>query len=213
MDEHALRRDATEPSDERLFAVFQNATHDAERELALRELVRRYQDRLYAFAYRTLRHASDAEDAVQEAFARAIRYASSFSPRKSKSASPFRTWIYMMTRSTTIDIARQRHPIADIQGIGMGHDHSTDHGGGADHLVSHPVLTLNAQLDAQMQLEPALAKMSEADQVLLHLVYAEDLSLNEVAEVLGASHAAIKVRLHRARARLKAHLPSRTPLP
>lgn len=196
MDEHAPRRDAPEPSDERLFAVFQSSQIDAERENALRELISRYQNRLYAFAYRTLHHAADAEDAVQEAFVRAIRYAQKFSPAKSRSAAPFRTWMYAITRSTAIDIARQRHPIDDIDDLGEMEDQ----------MMAHPMTILNAQMDARMRVEPGLAALSPADQSLLYLVYTEDLSLNEVAEILGVRLSTVKVRLHRARNRLKSNL-------
>jgi RNA polymerase sigma-70 factor, ECF subfamily len=52
----------------------------------------------------------------------------------------------------------------------------------------------------------ALSRLSEADRELLVLLAWDELSLADAAEVLGCSYAAVKVRLHRARRRLRREL-------
>ena len=69
---------------------------------------------------------------------------------------------------------------------------------------------IDARLDAARRLSGALAQLPEDDQEILRLVAWEDLSLAEVAGALGISYGAAKVRLHRARGRLRQLLPTDT---
>lgn len=67
---------------------------------------------------------------------------------------------------------------------------------------------IDARLDAARMLSRALAQLPEDDQEILRLVAWEDLDLAEAAGVLGISYGAAKLRLHRARGRLRQLLPS-----
>lgn len=69
----------------------------------------------------------------------------------------------------------------------------------------------DARLDAQRVLSPALAQLSDDDQEVLRLVAWEDLNLAQVAVALGVSSGAAKVRLHRARRRLRELLSTQPP--
>lgn len=60
----------------------------------------------------------------------------------------------------------------------------------------------------RLALEAMMEALPEADRVVLRLHYELDLSVSSMAEVLDVSEGAVKVRLHRARARLRSRLPS-----
>ena len=70
----------------------------------------------------------------------------------------------------------------------------------------------DARLDAERVLSPALAQLSDDDQEVLRLVSWEDLNLAQVAVALGVSSGAAKVRLHRARRRLRELLSTQPPV-
>jgi RNA polymerase sigma-70 factor (ECF subfamily) len=55
----------------------------------------------------------------------------------------------------------------------------------------------------RLSLEQALGAMADADRSLLRMRYAEDLTQSEVARRLGVPEGTVKVRLHRARRRLR----------
>jgi RNA polymerase sigma factor (sigma-70 family) len=60
----------------------------------------------------------------------------------------------------------------------------------------------------RLEMEALMGDLPEADRVVLRLHYELDLSVASMAQVLDVSEGAVKVRLHRARARLRSTLPS-----
>ncbi len=104
-----------EPSDEALVAGL--AAGDA---ASAQEFVRRWQSRAFGLARAILGDDGRAEDAAQEAFVRAWRYAAAFDPRRGSVG----TWLLMMVRSAALDAlrverARPRQLMADVE---MGPD-------------------------------------------------------------------------------------------
>lgn len=61
--------------------------------------------------------------------------------------------------------------------------------------------------------QDALAGLREKDREVLHLAYWDDLSIADIARVLQCSESAAKVRLHRARAAFRKHMPGSATLP
>jgi RNA polymerase sigma-70 factor (ECF subfamily) len=66
--------------------------------------------------------------------------------------------------------------------------------------------TAVAQREQQSQLHTALAQLSAKDRDIISLRYFEDLSSEEVAEILGCSRQNVYLRLHRALGRLRQQL-------
>jgi RNA polymerase sigma-70 factor (ECF subfamily) len=129
---------------------------------------------------------ADAEEAVQEALVRAwLRRDACRSPD-----APL-PWVLEITRNE----ARRL----------MGREARRGHRELVDPLAEHPDRDHDdfAGATTRMSVEHALGRLGDRDQRMLRLRYAEDLSQGEVARRLGVPEGTVKVRLHRARRRLR----------
>lgn len=145
---------------------------------AFEELIRGLQRRVYGFAYQHLRDADEAHDLAQEIFVKLFRNLARYDDTR-----PFEPWFWKLAANTTINYRRKRIPLpaepaedAAVAETRSAHD---------------PTL-----VDALAQLDPGYRLP-----VLLH--YYADLPLEQVAVTLNLSVAAVKSRLHRARAQLR----------
>jgi RNA polymerase sigma-70 factor (ECF subfamily) len=148
---------------------------------AFEELVRRLQRRVYGFAYHHLRDLDEANDLTQEIFVKLYRNLARYDPDR-----PFEPWFWKLAANTSLNYRRRRVPVPTAQPA----DPSPAVSG------SEPDQHDPALIDALAQLDPAYRLP-----ILLH--YYADLSLEQVSAILGLSIAAIKSRLHRARALLR----------
>jgi RNA polymerase sigma-70 factor, ECF subfamily len=148
---------------------------------AFEELIRRYQRRVYGFAYQHLRDLDEAQDLTQEIFVKLYRNLARYDPSR-----PFEPWFWKLAANTAINYRRKRVPVPT--------DQSTDNAASAadTRLTQHDP----ALFDALAQLDPAYRLP-----ILLH--YYADLSLEQVSQALNLTVPAIKSRLHRARALLR----------
>jgi RNA polymerase sigma-70 factor (ECF subfamily) len=163
---------------------------------AFGELVARYESPLYNFLLRRTSSAEDAEDVAQEAFVRAWRKIDSYDPRWS-----FSTWLFTLARRLAASrgrAARSSLPPANDPGALDGVAVQADPGG--ELVRTEERSTLWTIADRVLESEARSA---------LWLRYAEDLTVSEVAEVLGRSSVSVRVMLFRARAKLGKHLEPR----
>ncbi|TMF50409.1 MAG: sigma-70 family RNA polymerase sigma factor [Chloroflexi bacterium] len=145
---------------------------------AFEELIRCLQRRVYGFAYQHLRDSSEAHDLAQEIFVKLYRNLGRYD-----STRPFEPWFWKLAANTTINYRRKRIPMpAELSDDSAGETQNPQH---------DPAL-----LEALGQLDPAYRLP-----ILLH--YYADLSLEQVGHSLDLSVAAVKSRLHRARAQLR----------
>ncbi len=161
-------------------------------ERASRELVRRYERSVFNLIVRMVRDSGLAEDLAQETFVKVFTRLATYDPRYK-----FASWILKIAHNTTIDYLRQAGPPMSSLGSGddPGEAPSPDSGAPSPLvLVERKELAgaLGAAID---QLRP------EYRQVVV-LKYQEDLSYEEIAEVLGLPLGTVKSYLHRARAEL-----------
>jgi RNA polymerase sigma-70 factor, ECF subfamily len=153
-------------------------------------LVDRHADRLFRLAYSLVGNAADAEDVVQETLAGAFRGSRAFEGRSSVG-----TWL---TRILVLQAAKWRRDRKLAAPLELMEGRLGKEGGVA---AAEQRMDLNAALE---QLTP------EHRQVMVLREY-EQLSYDEIAEVLGVPRGTVESRLHRARAemrqKLKAYLP------
>jgi RNA polymerase sigma-70 factor, ECF subfamily len=136
-------------------------------------------------ARRILRDQEDAEEAVQEAMIRAWRnQASCRTP-----ATPL-PWLVQITRNEALRLAARR---SRRQASEMPEN-------APDRLVGDSGLD---QALESVATEQALSVLRPEDRTLMRLRYVEDLTQGQVAARLGVPEGTVKVRLHRARARLR----------
>ncbi|MBI2568404.1 MAG: sigma-70 family RNA polymerase sigma factor [Candidatus Schekmanbacteria bacterium] len=181
---------------------------------AFDEIVRRYQSPLFRFLKRCCGSSEDAVDLVQETFVHVFRAACRYDPERS-----FRTWIFTIARRLALDHAescaqRQRGELHR-----PAHGRPTRRGEGEDPEGALP--DPFADLDSGVNVARAVAAREAVDRLaegvsalpgeyreIFLLRYEEDLELQEIADILGISVGAAKVRLHRARERLRELLGS-----
>jgi RNA polymerase sigma-70 factor (ECF subfamily) len=127
----------------------------------------------------------EVADVVQEVFVRLCendwRLLRAFRPERSA----FTTWLTMVARSVAIDWLRRRRPPAA----------SLDE-------VDDPVARLAASAEA-IELPPGL--LSRRQQLVLRLLFDQDLSVEEVAGVLGVAPQTVRSTKHNAISALRAH--------
>ena len=164
---------------------------------ALEALLESHEARLYRFARRLCRHHEDAEDVLQESLLAAARGLSGF-----RGASSLSTWLFTIARSHCIK-KRRRSRFApaevslDAEDAGPAQEHPDPSPG--------PEETLHAKR-LETALEEAIDGLDRKYREVFVLRDVEGLTAPEVATVTGLSIAAIKSRLHRARARVREDL-------
>jgi RNA polymerase sigma factor (sigma-70 family) len=151
-------------------------------------LVHKYQEMVYAYAFQKVGNEADAKDIAQEVFLRAYRHLSSL-----KFPHQFRTWLYtIMSNECKRWLART----AKNRNRETRLEEATD-----DALQVEPEYT-RKQDDWQLDLEQALAKLSDDSRIAVSMFYMSNCSLKEIGEFLGVSANAVKVKLYRARQQL-----------
>lgn len=165
---------------------------------AFDDFVVRHRAAVYRFARAASHSASDAEDALQDAFLAAYHGAHTFAGRAT-----VRSWLFVITRRE----AWRRRAAALPEPITDADDHASwATAGRAAGFASDDPETLVLGAERRAALARALASLTAEDREILVLRELEDLSGEETAEALGLGLAAMKSRLHRARLRLAAAL-------
>ena len=153
-------------------------------------LVDKYKASIYAFAYDRLQNFHDAEDVTQEVFLKAYQKL-----RTLKRYDSFLAWLYSMTSNACkmLTRARSRRPDSEcIEDISLSHRPSVD---------SYREQQNRESLHESLR--EALNSLPEMYRQALTLHYLGGMSSKEIAMFVGASPAAIRKRLSKARSLLK----------
>lgn len=145
---------------------------------AFEELVRRTLDGLYGFLLRRTGHAQDAQDLCQKAYVSAWRALDRYDPGR-----PFRPWLFTIAYRLSVDHGRARREWEELS-------------------ESLPAPGGRPPLEAEELWASARRQLSADQWTALWLMYAEGLSVREVARVMRRTTVGVKVLLHRARRRL-----------
>jgi RNA polymerase sigma factor (sigma-70 family) len=172
-------------------------------EAAFKFLVKNYQDRVYNTAISIVQNAEDAEDVAQEVFIQVFRSIHSF-----KEESKLSTWIYRITTSRALDLLRSRKSkkrFGFLQRL-FGDSNETlyelpD--------FNHPGVALDRKENAAL-LFKAISKLPENQKIAFTLHKMEDLSYQEISEVMKTSIAAVESMMHRAKQNLRKILTGAT---
>lgn len=154
-------------------------------------LVTRYQQFVFTLTLRLVKNREEAEEVAQDVFIKAYKYLADF-----RGDAKFSTWLYTIVNNTCISFLRKKKLVihslddervfakADNQDLGFRAD-------GVEQKSRHRMVT------------EAINRMKPDDAAIITLFYKNEQSLDEIAQILGVEVNAAKVRLHRARARLK----------
>jgi RNA polymerase sigma-70 factor, ECF subfamily len=164
-----------------------------------------FMGQLYPAALRMTRNASDAEDLVQETFAKAYAGFHQFTP-----GTNLRAWLHRILSNTFINSYRKkrREPIQDL-----GADFSEDWHTSNDPL-SPPARSAEAEaLErlADSDILEALRSLPSEFRVAIYLADVEGYPYREIAEMMGTPIGTVMSRLHRGRAKLRQQLAGYAP--
>ena len=153
-----------------------------------------YADGLHNLAYHLSQNAAQAEDLVQETYARALGGAAQF-----KEGSNLRAWLYRILRNTFIDLYRREHRARTDGGLDTVVEERAPVPAGESAVPDQVRAVVGHEIEQAMMALTDDARMA----VLLDL---EGWSETEIAECLGCATGTVKSRLFRARAALRERL-------
>lgn len=168
-----------EPSDDDVVRRVRSGDVDA-----YRILLQRYYAKCLRFGIRQLGNRADAEEAVQDAFARAYRSLGRYEARQR-----FDAWLFriLVNRCRTAGSRRRRREATFIS---------------YDEVDSVLEPAGDGPAEPRIELHRALGQLSDDDREALLLKYLDDRTYEDIAEMTGVGVSALKMRVKRARARL-----------
>jgi RNA polymerase sigma-70 factor, ECF subfamily len=161
-------------------------------------LVERYQRRLFSLVYRTVGRREEVEELVQEIFVKAFLAA----PKYNFDAS-FGTWLMRIAINHCYDHLRRRRASRLTYFSEVSEDSEQALEASAESRTTGGE-RLEADVESRELAQKLLERAPPQDRVILSLKELEDLSVEEIAELLKLRPSTVKVRLHRARKRMLA---------
>ncbi len=154
-------------------------------------LVERYQNFVFTIVLRYVKSREDAEEIAQDAFIKAYRSLKDF-----KGAAKFSTWLYTIATTTCITFLRKKkleiHSLDNEKLFAI-----------ADNIDGGLSANSIEQKSRVNMVGEAIRLLNSDDAQIITLFYKGEQTLEEIAQILGIEANAVKVRLHRARTRLK----------
>lgn len=176
----------------------QPAGFDAEFEALLVSFV----EPAYRLALRLTNDPQDAEDLVQDAALRAYRFRASFTPGTS-----FKAWFYRILVNNFYTTVKKKRPATSLDGLSDAHElflYNQATGAVLARGVD-PVASTVSQM-ATEDVAAALEALPHEFRAVCTLYFMEDLSYQEIAEILGIPVGTVRSRIHRGRRMLQKRL-------
>lgn len=145
-------------------------------------LYRHYYQRLVRYAYKVCGSADMAQEAVQDAWLRAMKTLGRLDDPRA-----FRSWLYNLVRWRGIDLLRASSRFVDSP----------------VESVDEAVVLAGERIDDAEELRQAIHRLPAVEKQIIHLFYLDELPVNEIAIVLGIASGTVKSRLNRARKLLR----------
>ena len=196
MDDSPTPARRTEPSEAAVAAIVRDVLGGNSD--AFEELVFLYRDQVHATAWQMTHDADDAMDVAQEVFVRVYRALGSF-----RGKSRFSTWLHRIILNTCMDHVRRekkhRQGKVELDAQEDGEDRPRHR----EPSVAHTQRETVYAHELQATVLEALKQVSARQRQVFLLRYYQELSLEEIGEVLRCSPGTIKRHLYRAQMRLK----------
>jgi RNA polymerase sigma-70 factor (ECF subfamily) len=154
-------------------------------------LVERYQDYVFTLVLRFTTNREDAEEISQDIFVKAYRSLADF-----RGDSKFSTWLYTIVRTTSITFLRKRK----LDTTSIDNEQTFVQ---LENRESSFDANLIEKKSRQTMVNEAIRLLNPDDAEVITLFYKAEQSLEEMGTILGMEPNTVKVKLHRARQRLK----------
>jgi len=164
------------------------------------ELIRRYQERVYATIYHMTANHEDTNDLAQESFIKAFQVIKSF-----KGDSSFFTWLYRIAVNKTINYLKQRknRNHMSLNDMDFNAEHDPDLVAMVSDKTPHRALNL---AELQGKLNEAMLKLSENHRLVVTLHDIQGLPHEEISAIMGCNIGTVRSRLFYAHQQLQAYL-------
>jgi RNA polymerase sigma-70 factor (ECF subfamily) len=166
---------------------------------AIEQLIGRYQQKVYRLAFQMCyADEEEAKDRVQEAFLRAFR-----NIKKFRGKSSFYTWLYRIVVNTCIDAQRRRKRWRQtFLPWRFGKTEEDESNAGLEDFSdraenSNPLSRLTGQ-QLEIDVKKALTSLSEKQRTAFQLKVFQEMSISEIAEIMGLAEGTVKTHLFRA---------------
>src|SRR6266852_271408 len=164
------------------------------------DLVRRYQERIYATVYHMTANHEDASDLAQETFIKGYQALKSF-----KGDSSFYTWVYRIAVNKTINFLKQRknRTYLSLNDLDFNAEHDPD----LVALISDKTPRRDVSLiELQEKLNSAMQKLSQIHRLVVTMHDVQGLSHEDISKIMGCNTGTVRSRLFYARQQLHAYL-------
>lgn len=148
-----------------------------------RHLVDKYRDMAYTIALKLMKNTDDAEEVAQESFIKAFEKLNSF-----KGEATFSTWLYTIVYRTGIYHLRKSTPLDNMESSHLN-------------IVSDTINASEAieRKETKSQVKNAIDRLPRLEALIVSLLYLDEKSVDEVAQITDLTKANVKVKLFRAR--------------
>ena len=155
------------------------------------QLLQRYQQYVFTLVYRFTDNREDAEEISQDVFIKAYRSLADF-----RGEAKFSTWLYTIVRTSCITFLRKKR----LETTSLDSERTT-----LQLVNKESGFTANAieQKSRHAMVNAAIRLLSPDDSQILTLFYKGEQTLEEIGRIMGLDPNTVKVKLHRARNRLK----------
>jgi len=168
---------------------------------AFEALVEKYKHHVINVMYRMIRDLDEAEDLAQNVFIRVFQSADRY-----QASAKFSTWIFTIARHLCLNEIRRRgrHPADSLESSQSENEGQPAKQYQDNRTFSPPQAFLHGELERKIQ--EAVAELPEKQRLAISLCQEDELSYEEIAEVLECSLSATKSLIHRGRETLKQKL-------
>ncbi len=154
------------------------------------ELYDRYANKVYRKCISMVKNKEDAQDLSHDILVKAFLNIASFAGKSS-----FSTWVYAITYNQCIDFLRQKQKSRIIE---------------YENTHEQKIMDDNEEIERKMifeievtRLKELIHQLSEEDKAILLMKYQDEMSIEDIKNILSLSSSATKMRLKRARDRLR----------
>jgi RNA polymerase sigma-70 factor (ECF subfamily) len=162
-------------TDESIVALIRQPQRQEE---GLRELVMKYQQRLYQVVRRQVSCHEDADDVLQNTFLKVFRHIHSFEGR-----SELYTWMYRIACNEVINHRKANRKARVVE---------------LEETNTHVAESYMDAASLNQRLETAISKLPERQQTVFRMRYFDELPYKNISEILNVTEGALKASFHHA---------------